>query len=638
MELVDSVDDLKSSCSVRGSEKPNSEVLDARIASALNKIIHNSHFKRRISLEEQKAQKEDRFFRGRQIAYLIYDQFRVIGTNDSVENCADIFTVVLRNMTFRNLIQSGQESWRLAVSTTSSGLASSPTYKTEPATEPGRAWVSAAYAAHSWISQLEHGETCSAAEAIRWHDACVHAVLVGLKLADPGVTTEPRGLTEAESRTADLFTTAAVPGRSAAWDVCEASADASADFRDQGILCHPLVWTADGRPHPEVTRTLQYAADIASCRNGQHMSAKSRQHRWRHDIQIALFRRRATMTQAVLPNPSARAEWLLARIIDRALSHWARALPLDERDDDGDADTGTDTAIRERETWRLDQRSVPLQVRRTTKKHTRQDKSPGCTFAPQQKTTNFTEIIPGFTLLSNGSQQNPWTKYGRNCSDDSFLETLSVLRSHQSSRFSSIWDHKTVHHASCYVMHHGETSTGSCWSHIAESHGRGSTSVCADRVLTSLSKFQENHLKITVSSFFRASQTSLDFVRNKKVHELPLETLAESLQRSACWRPVNLNVDLGLAQPLAERSPTFTTKTYLCDFALMTNLSSWVIEGESPHHSSTPGANHHQRRDAVLQVGLCRQNADATVDVLREPLRFHGLVVLNSFRHESRHT
>ena len=56
---------------------PNFEVLDARIAAALNKIIHNSHFKRRISLEEQKAQKKDRFLRGRQIAYLIYDYFRV---------------------------------------------------------------------------------------------------------------------------------------------------------------------------------------------------------------------------------------------------------------------------------------------------------------------------------------------------------------------------------------------------------------------------------------------------------------------------------------------------------------------------------------------------------------------------------
>ena len=68
---------------------PNFEVLDARIASTLNKIIHNSHFKRRISLEEQKAQKQDRFLRGRQIAYLIYEYFWVTGANDSVENYAD---------------------------------------------------------------------------------------------------------------------------------------------------------------------------------------------------------------------------------------------------------------------------------------------------------------------------------------------------------------------------------------------------------------------------------------------------------------------------------------------------------------------------------------------------------------------
>ena len=62
VELVDSVDELRSSSSTRGISMPNFEVLDARIASALNKIIHNSHFKRRISLEEQKAQKQDRFF------------------------------------------------------------------------------------------------------------------------------------------------------------------------------------------------------------------------------------------------------------------------------------------------------------------------------------------------------------------------------------------------------------------------------------------------------------------------------------------------------------------------------------------------------------------------------------------------
>ena len=76
---------------------PNFEVLDARIASALNRIIHTSHFKRRISLEEQKAQKQDRFLRGRQIVYLIYEYFWVTRANDSVENYADLFTISLRN-------------------------------------------------------------------------------------------------------------------------------------------------------------------------------------------------------------------------------------------------------------------------------------------------------------------------------------------------------------------------------------------------------------------------------------------------------------------------------------------------------------------------------------------------------------
>ena len=90
MELVDSVDDLKSSCSVRGMRMPDFEVLDA-------KIIYNTQFKRKVRLEEQKAQKQDCFLRGRQIAYLIYEYFRVTGANDSVEDYADLSTIALRN-------------------------------------------------------------------------------------------------------------------------------------------------------------------------------------------------------------------------------------------------------------------------------------------------------------------------------------------------------------------------------------------------------------------------------------------------------------------------------------------------------------------------------------------------------------
>ena len=76
---------------------PNFEVLDASIASALNRIIHNTLFKRKVSLEEEKAQKEDRFLRGRQVAYLIYEYFQVTGASDSVENYADLCTIALRN-------------------------------------------------------------------------------------------------------------------------------------------------------------------------------------------------------------------------------------------------------------------------------------------------------------------------------------------------------------------------------------------------------------------------------------------------------------------------------------------------------------------------------------------------------------
>ena len=57
MEMVDSLDELKSSRPVYGKGFPNFEMLDAKIASALNKIIQNSQFKKKVSLEEQKAQK-----------------------------------------------------------------------------------------------------------------------------------------------------------------------------------------------------------------------------------------------------------------------------------------------------------------------------------------------------------------------------------------------------------------------------------------------------------------------------------------------------------------------------------------------------------------------------------------------------
>ena len=82
-------------------------MLDAKIASALNKIIHNTRFKKKVSLEEQKAQKEDRFLRGRQIAHTIYDYFRVAGAHDTFLDCADLFSITLRKVN----VQEFDTSW-----------------------------------------------------------------------------------------------------------------------------------------------------------------------------------------------------------------------------------------------------------------------------------------------------------------------------------------------------------------------------------------------------------------------------------------------------------------------------------------------------------------------------------------------
>ena len=97
LEMVDSLDEQKTSLSVYGKNFSNFEMLDAKIASALHKMIHNSHFKKKVSLEEQKAQKEDRFLRGRQIAFMIYDYFRVTGAHDTVLDYVDLFSVTLHD-------------------------------------------------------------------------------------------------------------------------------------------------------------------------------------------------------------------------------------------------------------------------------------------------------------------------------------------------------------------------------------------------------------------------------------------------------------------------------------------------------------------------------------------------------------
>ena len=102
VEMVESVDDLETSQSIGGRTFQNLEMLEAKIASALKKIITNPYFKKRVNLEEQKAQILDRFLRGRQVACMIYECFRVTGAHEAVLDCTffylstDIFSISLQ--------------------------------------------------------------------------------------------------------------------------------------------------------------------------------------------------------------------------------------------------------------------------------------------------------------------------------------------------------------------------------------------------------------------------------------------------------------------------------------------------------------------------------------------------------------
>ena len=90
VEVANSVDDLKTSQSVFGRQYPSFEPLDARIITALKKIIQNSNLKRKVHSQEQTAQKEDRFPRGRQIAFIIYENLRVVGTHKTILAFSDL--------------------------------------------------------------------------------------------------------------------------------------------------------------------------------------------------------------------------------------------------------------------------------------------------------------------------------------------------------------------------------------------------------------------------------------------------------------------------------------------------------------------------------------------------------------------
>ena len=99
VEMVDSVDDKKK----HGNQlrrKIISRILRCWMRRLLLLWTRSDRIptsKKKVDLEEQEAQKEDQFLRGRQNAYMIHDYFRVIGAHDTDHACADLFSITLRN-------------------------------------------------------------------------------------------------------------------------------------------------------------------------------------------------------------------------------------------------------------------------------------------------------------------------------------------------------------------------------------------------------------------------------------------------------------------------------------------------------------------------------------------------------------
>ena len=86
------------------------------MASALKRCYDKqTHFRKKISAEEQRAQKDNRFLRGRQSAYFIYEYFRPAGSYDEIQGFSGLFSINLEN----DDIQDFDSRWEQALLLTS---------------------------------------------------------------------------------------------------------------------------------------------------------------------------------------------------------------------------------------------------------------------------------------------------------------------------------------------------------------------------------------------------------------------------------------------------------------------------------------------------------------------------------------
>ena len=113
VELVDSVDELKSSSSIRGISMPNFEVLDARIASALNKKFRIPSSKGKSVWRNKKLRKRTVSFevdRLPTLSTIISGSLEPMILSRTTPTCSPLF---FEMTIFRNSILSGTEYYCL---------------------------------------------------------------------------------------------------------------------------------------------------------------------------------------------------------------------------------------------------------------------------------------------------------------------------------------------------------------------------------------------------------------------------------------------------------------------------------------------------------------------------------------------
>ena len=90
---------------------------------------------------------------------------------------------------------------------------------------------------------------------------------------------------------------------------------------------------------------MKYASERAASRGSEEVKSSELYGRWRHEITVAILRRRAAMTRAVLPRSNPRARWLMAGHSDGEAAVTTRAPQLDGDDVSGGGGEPDDAVV-----------------------------------------------------------------------------------------------------------------------------------------------------------------------------------------------------------------------------------------------------------------------------------------------------